>query len=1147
MADPRLERLRRQACPASACFGSARPGTRPRFARRLPARLVLANLALCLGAASMVARAGAQDTPDVRNVRPMVMLLVDTSMSMEYMPDYQPSGTTTGCGTPGACPVCLGGATDPRNRWAITLEALTGTFQDYSCTRLGDSLGFRTGAPFVGPPQQYDFRAPMPHFRPNYSGQVSDGVLDAYIDRVRFGLMTFDGAGTLVPSASPYVAADVTEATYLANLGRANGMEGMFSYGRDATYNFPGCPTYMMNNGARSKNASAGALVSVGDETADFRAVNAAIQEQLLAVRPFGGTPIAGMLDDARYWLQNDPDVADPRVVTGGDPYFQCRPRYLLLLTDGYPDSDKRTGTINCEQPGGSCPYDRAEDIAQSLCQPGSGSGTCDGAGKLIDGLFVVGFSVTDPTSVARLNLLAQRGGTGAALFATDKATLMTALASALDRAAVGVTTRTSPTFASTGPGGSQMQFNTGFLIGNSTRPWTGVLSRTRYTCSATLEPEAQPRTVGDEFHEVLNARSAPRRLLTVLPASTANATGWLTGMPTGPSPLGPTSGPGSPDQQGLSLTPFTKANAALTRSYFGVGTDARRNEIIDWIHGEPGTPRQNARLGDIYHSNPVVVGPPRVDIADESYNLFRQQPAIASRPTVLYVGTNDGILHAFATENYTYTAGPRAGTSVSAGEELWGFIPPAFLPKLDAAVASHQVLFDGTPIVKEIFYERGPGTTPTDTLYRTVLISALRGSPGYVALDVTDPLEPIFLWQYATPDLGPGYGQPGVGQMLVRRGGELVERGIALLPGGLGTENAAYYAGHARDQYPGGPAGCPGRVGSPAPPTKGIVNPRVHQRCWGTIGRSLAWIDIATGTRLERFDHTLFDAPLAGGVSLFPGDVGQVATRAFVTDQEGVVWRIDFSSPSPMQWRADPFYDLFNDPRPGEQLGGSAFHPPVLSTDLAGNVVVMQATGDIDQLDSAAYNRIASVTEKLTCNTLGAKCFETELNWEVRLALGEQVTGPMELFDGNLYFATFTALTDPSNACTYGTTRLWGVDYLQSGAGGSQPTPFPKGAFETSPGSGVFTQRLADISNAIIVGVGVAQRPTCTAGLTEADPYFGGSRYQVTGVGGGEFQLVAQVSGQAGVAAGSVGTIVRTLTPPASFTAVQSWAGAID
>jgi type IV pilus assembly protein PilY1 len=1105
----------------------------------------LSGATLALWASVVTARA--QSAPDVRSVRPIVMLLVDTSMSMEYMPDYQPTTTTIGCGAPGACPVCRGGPTDARNRWAITLEALTGTFENYSCTRLGDSLGFRTGAPFVGPPAQYDFRAPMPHFRPNYTGQVSDGVLDAYIDRVRFGLMTFDGAGTLVPSASPYLPPDVTTATYLANLGRANGMEGMFSYGRNVTYNFPGCATYMMNNGARGPNAPAGALVSVGDETADFRAINASIQAQLLAVRPFGGTPIAGMLDDARFWLQTHPDVADPRVVTGGDPFYQCRPRYLLLLTDGYPDSDKRTGTINCEQPGGSCPYERAEDIAQSLCQPGSGSGACSGAGKLIDGLFVVGFSVTDPTNVARLNLLAQRGGTGAALFATDKTTLMRALASALDRAAVGVTTRTSPAFASTGAGGSQMQFNTGFLIGNSTRPWTGVLSRTRYTCNAALVPEPQPRTAGDEFHEVLNARSVPRRLLTVLPASTAHVTGWLTGVPNGIPPVGPTSGPGAPDQQGLSLVPFSKANAALTRHYLGVSTDARRNEVIDWVHGEPGTPRHGARLGDIYHSNPVVVGPPRVDIADESYNLFRQQPAVASRPTVLYVGTNDGILHAFAVENYTYTTGPRAGTTVTAGEELWGFIPPAFLPKLDAAVASHQMLFDGTPVVKEVFYERGPGTSPSATLYRTILVSALRGAPGYVALDVTDPLEPIFLWQYATPDLGPGYGQPGVGQILLRRGGELVERGIALLPGGLGAENSAYYATHPRNAYPTGPTACPGRVASPAPATAGTTNPRVHQRCWNFTGRSLAWVDIATGTRVARFDHTSFNAPIAGGVSLFPGDIGQVATRAFVTDQEGFIWRIDFSSPNPTQWRVDPFYDMFSDPRPGEQLGGTAFNAPVLSTDLAGNVVVMQATGDIDQIDGAALNRIASVTEKLTCTTLGAKCFESELNWEARLALGEQVTGPMELFDGKLYFATFTSISDPSNACTYGTTRLWGVDYLRSVAGGSQPTPFPRGAFETAPGSGVFTARLDDIPNAIIVGVGVTQRPTCTAGLTEADPYFGGSRYQVTGVGGGEFQLVAQVSGQASVPAGTVGTIVRTLTPPASFTAVQSWAGAID
>lgn len=257
---------------------------------------LLSALALSGGPLSGVARAA---DPDIRSIRPTVMLLVDSSLSMEYLPSYVPSGASRGCATAGACPVCTGGAGDQRNRWTTTLEALTGTFSPFTCTRQGDATGYRTTAMFAG---QYDYRAQVPYHQPN-GVQLQDGILDGYVDRVKFGLMTFDGAGVLVPTAVPYLGADVTVASYTAAIARANTADGMYSYGRNVPYSFPGCVTYLMNNGARSKDTLAGGLVSVGNDTADFRGINAQIQTRLLATRPYGGTPIAGMLDDAKYWL----------------------------------------------------------------------------------------------------------------------------------------------------------------------------------------------------------------------------------------------------------------------------------------------------------------------------------------------------------------------------------------------------------------------------------------------------------------------------------------------------------------------------------------------------------------------------------------------------------------------------------------------------------------------------------------------------------------------------------------------------------------------------------------------------------------------------------------------------------------------------
>ena len=1107
-------------------------------------------LALAFSAGPFAGTAHAVD-PDVRSIRPAVMLLVDSSLSMEYMTSYIPSGPSRGCSSAGACPICLGGATDERNRWTTTLEALTGRFSTFTCTKQADpTTGYRTTGMFVG---QYDYRAQVPYHQPN-GVQLQDGILDSYIDRVKFGLMTFDGAGGQVPSATPYLGADVSEVAYGNALARMKTEDGMYSYGDVMPYWFPGCAThYMMDNGARNKDTLAGGLVSVGNDAADFRGINGQIQSRLLATRPYGGTPIAGILEDAKYWLLNDPDVADPLHVTGGDPLYQCRPRYLLLLTDGYPDSDKRTGTINCEQVGGSCPYARAEDLADQLCQVSAATGKCAGASRLVDGVFVVGLSVSDPANVARLNLIAQRGGTGTALLATDRATLLTSLAAALDQAATGVTTRTVPAFASSSGSGTQLQFSTGFTVGTATTPWAGVLDRRRYVCNpATLQPELQSLAAADRFGAILETNTN-RNLLTVVPTSAANVSAYLVGadapasLPYTPVVTVPV-GTWNPMQAGLALTPFAASNAALTPAYFGLAAanTTRRGQLIDWVHGV-GRPN----LGDIYHSSPVVVGPLRQDLADESYNLFRQNPLVANRPTVVYVGSNDGVLHAFLAEDFVVPAAhpTYGGRTLTAGMELWGFVPPAVLPLLDSATSAHAPLIDGTPVVKDIFLRRTPGQTADGSIYRTVMVVPLRGVGVYVALDITDPFTPRFLWQFTYTGMGPSYGRPGIAQVLVTMdSGAVEERAVAVLPGGLGSESAA-----RRAAFPGG---CASTGINKAPTTTNGQAARTVRRCWPSgvyatatspiVGRSLNFIDFATGRILRRFDGNTFDAPIAGGVSLFPGEVGTIATSAYVTDQDGVIWRIDMSNPSYNSWTAASFYDLF--------IGGNAdsgqpsFEAPIISTDLSGNPVILQASGDIDALDGTAANRVASVTETTTCS--GPTCTWTStLNWEARLGAGEQVTGPLQLFDGKVYFATFSAANDPTNACALGASRLWGVEYLKNTTVVTQTTPYPAGGIEYPAASGLYVQRLPDVANAIIMGVGVTQRPTCFSGLTETDAYSGGTRYRHASAGGGDFELVAQASagGGAGAALGTVTTITRTLTPPTALTSIQSWAGSID
>ncbi|MBT8468834.1 MAG: hypothetical protein KJN97_08805, partial [Deltaproteobacteria bacterium] len=171
--------------------------------------------------------------PDIRNIRPHVMLLIDTSGSMERKPDCI-------CTTP-ACleclPVCAAG-TYEQNRWSVVAQALTGEFIPYEC-----NADVRIGGIYVG---EYDEGYFLPHIQlpqeipGNGSSQSANGVLDTYIERIKFGLMTFDSIGTLNDRPPLVSQADFLLAPFPAE---SAGTKGMYSYAPDAPFLFPSAPT----------------------------------------------------------------------------------------------------------------------------------------------------------------------------------------------------------------------------------------------------------------------------------------------------------------------------------------------------------------------------------------------------------------------------------------------------------------------------------------------------------------------------------------------------------------------------------------------------------------------------------------------------------------------------------------------------------------------------------------------------------------------------------------------------------------------------------------------------------------------------------------------------------------------------------------
>lgn len=1167
---------------------------------------VLGSAFAVLVAASLDASsASAQSGPDLREIRPDIILLVDNSASMDYA-----MSSVSGAG--GQMPVCTGSAasTSTRSRWISLVEALTGTYSSgYYCA----ARDRRTA--YVGAPDQY-----APHTYAEAHGlQGNDGILDTYLDRVRFGLMTFDNIYglNLTPPPAPYGS----EIQFMVDQGYWSGQSaairaapGDYSYGNAYALRFPGCTTtYMVNGGARRAIAGAetptsfgGSLVSVGPASIDVHVTNAQIQTALLAARPFGSTPTGAMLDDLRYYLTTDPDATPIGSGSGaGDPYQACRHRYAILITDG-ESSDPFRNSLHCDTGSTSaCPYDRPANIAGDLCRY-SGS-ACTG---LLDGVFVVAYATASSTSCTtnadcapltqtcsashvcvntiactldaqcgtsgacvggfcssaspELNAIAHAGGTNAAILALDSGTLRSALQTAIDQAQPGTTTRTGPAFSlsagsyAAGTLGSasapqeQLQVGSGFLVSDPVTgaPWRGVLDRTRFVCDASLTPVQQPLAANDHFADVLNARnltSLPRRLYTVA-VPVANESGIITyAVPSGLTI--PHQSYNVPFVNGQVLSLFETTNAAITPQSFGLlASDlTTRTAIFDYVHGRAPANRAAARLGDIYHSTPAIVTAPRVDIDDQAYALFRQRPEVSGRPSIVYVGTNDGVLHAFSLED-----DPSGMLRWSAGQELWGFVPPTLMPNaLNSGRTAHQFMVDGTPVVRDVVLRRAPGDSAASDMYHSVLIVGLRGGGNaYLALDVTDPTAPTFLWQWTNEEMGLTYGRPGLGQVLVDTGGGIQQRAIAVLPGGAGTidSTAAIAAGTA---------GCASMSGSrPTPLPDGITTTRTGRRCWrGTAGRSIHVVDVATGEVIRSFQSSSgISSPITGGVSLFSGDIGQMATRAFVTDADGILWRLDMSHPSPSQWTFTPLHDLYW--ADTGTSGQPVYDPPIVSVEANGDPVIVVGGGDQDNLEGSAPTRVVSITEMVD-HTQTPSPSTAKINWEIRLQPGEQVTGPMVLFSNYVYFGSFWSAPDPADACSYGQSRIWGVHYLNTG--GPAPLPYTTGVSGRFPAAGlVGTSGTVDTyfvnqaaGDGIVFGVGVTQRPNCTTGAGVTDQYLG-QRYQISNLQPGQFQLVAQISGRTSVSVPSTASTVQTVTiqslpPPAAMSRALSYMPAAD
>jgi type IV pilus assembly protein PilY1 len=429
----------------------------------------------------------------------------------------------------------------------------------------------------------------------------------------------------------------------------------------------------------------------------------------------------------------------------------------------------------------------------------------------------------------------------------------------------------------------------------------------------------------------------------------------------------------------------------------------------------------------------------------------------------------------------------------------------------------------------------------------------------------VTNPCKPEFLWQFTDPNLGDTYGQPTAAQIFVEdsdptplgnSGGPVVfsprqSRGVILLPGGQGIQDAGTCTYSSGPELPEGMDTATGTS----------ITPRSDRRCWrGTTssppaarhGRSIYFIDLITGTLIREIGEDVFPAPLNGAVSVFRGDTGTVGSVAYTVDADGVLWRIDFSSPDPDDWGAEALHDLYYDE--GFDSAEPTYYPPSLSVNSNSEIVILVGTGNIDVLDDAtAINKVVSITEKLTFDSNGfIDTLEGRLNWEIELDPGEQMTGPLELFGGQVYFGTFKAGGGSAvDACPLGASRIFGVSFLDNPSSAGALLPLLQDSLGNATVS-LDSTDISELSNALLVGLQVAQQPVCTLtdDITVTDPFTGQTSTLAMpwATSGREFKLMAHLSGSTALSGGlSIAILEEGISAPEGFTVVSGMAATLE
>ena len=352
----------------------------------------------------------------------------------------------------------------------------------------------------------------------------------------------------------------------------------------------------------------------------------------------------------------------------------------------------------------------------------------------------------------------------------------------------------------------------------------------------------------------------------------------------------------------------FDSTQATLLRPYIQAATATESQNIINFIRGAEvagyrdrcvtvagASPQTGCtgtqrvwKMGDIIYSTPVTVGHPKeqYDLVykDSTYQQFLQQ--YQNRRDVVYVGANDGMLHAFNAGTYNSTTRQiDPGTLYTLGQEMWGFIPYNLLPHLKWLTDpnyTHVYYVDLKPKVVDANIFTADADHPGG--WGTVLIEGVRFGGGYVsvtdnfgsgsttrnfqssyfALDITNPDKPpVLLWAATHMNMGFTTSYPAV----------------ARVADSLGSSKWVVILGSGPTLYDGERAANSGGLVSLFPGADNQGHMYIH--------------DLATGARLTRIDTGNSANEFLGDVTTLDGNLDYGVDTVYVGSafKNGTAW----------------------------------------------------------------------------------------------------------------------------------------------------------------------------------------------------------------------------------------------------------------